>query len=82
MDTKVSANMEILAMFSTFKEKRIRLYDSFIKDIDDFDDWAIAAERLLAYYITARNLKNYGKIIKEQLQKELLRLNEGDFDVQ
>jgi len=74
--------MEILAMFSTFKEKRIRLYDSFIKDIDDFDDWAIAAERLLAYYITARNLKNYGKIIKEQLQKELLRLNEGDFDVQ
>jgi len=82
MDTKVSANMEILAMFSTFKEKRIRLYDSFIKDIDDFDDWSISVEKLLAYYITARNLKNYGKIIKEHLQKELLRLNEGNSNLQ
>ena len=81
MDTKVSANMEILAMFSTFKEKRIRLYDSFIKDIDDFDDWAIAAERLLAYYITARNLKNYGKN-KGTVAEGTTSLNEGDFDVQ
>lgn len=82
MNTGKSKSMEILAMFSTFKEKRIKLYESFIKDIDDFDAWAISAERLVAYYITARNIRDYGNIAKEQFKKEIIRLQEGDFNLQ
>ncbi len=79
MDTKVSTNSEILAMFSAFRDKRIKLYESFIKDIEDFDDWAMPLERLVAYYITLQNQRIYGSEVKEVLQKELIRLNEGDF---
>ncbi len=77
MDTKVSANLEVLAMFSAFKVKRIKLYESFIKDIEEFEDWAVSAEKLLAYYITVRNLKDNGNILKGLIQKEIIRLNEG-----
>ena len=79
MNEKKFASIEILALFSAFKEKRLKLYESFIKDIDDFDDWVISAERLLAYYITARNLKEHGNDLKEKIQKEIVRLHEGDF---
>ncbi len=82
MDSKESTSVELLAMFSSFKEKRIRLYESFIKDIDDFEDWTISAERLLAYYILVRNLKDNCKIQKELIQKELIKLSEGDFILQ
>ncbi len=79
MKKKESKHMDIIVMFSTFKEKRLKLYESFIRDIDDFDTWAISAERLLAYYITARNIRDYGNIAKEQVQKEIIRLQEGDY---
>jgi hypothetical protein len=82
MDTKSSTSLEVLAMFSTFKEKRIKLYESFIRDIDDFEDWAISAEKLIAYHITVRNLRNKGKILKDQIQKEIIKLSEGNFTCQ
>ncbi len=79
MENKTSPNIEILALFSSFKEKRIKLYDSFIKDIEDFENWAIPAERLIAYHITLQNLKNFGEDLKEKVKKEIVLLNEGDF---
>ena len=82
MNNHESPSMEILAMFAAFKEKRLKLYESFIKDIDDFDDWSISVERMIAYFITVRNLRKYGNIVKEKLQEELIRLAEGDFNLQ
>lgn len=79
MDEIGATSMEILALFSFFKEKRIKLYKSFLKDIEDFENWAIPLERLVAYYITLQNQRIYGSEVKEVLQKELIRLNEGDF---
>jgi hypothetical protein len=79
MDTKASMNSEILAMFSIFKEKRIKLYESFIKDIEDFENWAIFLERLVAYFLTLQQQRIYGSDLKEIIKKELVRLSEGDF---
>ena len=77
-----TTSIEILALFSSFKEKRIKLYESFIRDINDFQDWSVSAEKLLAYYITVRNLKKNSKIIVDQIQQEIIRLSEGDFTLQ
>lgn len=82
MDTINSSSIEILALFASFREKRIRLYESFIKDIDDFNNWAIPIERLLAYYITIRNLRKHGGDLKAKVQKEIIRITEGDFTIQ
>lgn len=79
MDQKESKSIEILALFSSFREKRIRLYDSFVRDINDFHSWSIPIERLLAYYITIRNLRKHGGDLKAKVQKEIIRLTEGDF---
>ncbi len=81
MNLKESTSVEILAMFSAFKERRIRLYQSFIEDLIDFEDWSIPLERLLAYYITLKKVKNYSYDLKDKVQKEIIRLTEGDFTV-
>lgn len=77
-----TASIEILALFSAFKEKRLKLYESFIQDIDNFENWSISAEKLIAYHITVRNLHNKGKILKDQIQKEIIKLSEGNFTCQ
>ena len=79
MDSDESTSTEILALFSTFKEKRIQLYNSFVKDIEDFQNWVIPVERMLAYFLTIMNLKKFGDDLKEKVEKEIIRLNEGDF---
>ncbi len=82
MEEKAFSNIEILALFSSFKEKRIKLYESFIKDINDFADWSIPIERLLAYYITIKNLKKSSDDLKANVQKEIIRLTQGDVTIQ
>ncbi len=79
MDEIGATSMEILALFSFFKERRIKLYKSFLKDIEDFENWAIPLERLVAYYITLQNQRIYGSNLKKNIQKELVRLSEEDF---
>ncbi len=79
MDTKESANLEVLAMFSALKEKRGNLYESFLEDLDQFECWAVPLERLIAYFITLQNQRIYNSDLKEIIKKELIRLSEGDF---
>ena len=82
MEERESENMKILTIFSVFKEQRLRLYESIAKDIENFENWAIPAERLLAYYITLRNLKKFGENLKAKVQREISRINEGGFSLQ
>jgi len=49
-----------------------------MKNIDDFDDWSIPAEWLLAYYIIMRNLRKYGNSLSEKVKEEIKRIHSGE----
>ena len=56
-----TSNKGIQTFSSILKEHQIKFYNSILKDIDDFEDWSIPAEKLLAYYIVARKLREQGE---------------------
>jgi len=77
-DIESTPHQDIRAIFETFKETRLKLYDDILKNIDDFDDWSIPAERLLAYYIVVRNLRKYGDSLRDKVRAEIMRIHNGE----
>lgn len=77
-DNPPSAHSDILAIFSVFRDKRLKFYEKIIQEVDEFEDWYIPVERLLAYYISLRNLKDYGNDLKMKVQGEINQLIDTD----
>lgn len=77
-DLPPSTHSEILAIFSVFRDKRLKFYEKNIQEVDDFEEWSIPVERLLAYYISIRNLKEYGNDLKMKVQNEIKQLLDSD----
>ena len=42
--------------------------------LDNFEDWSIPVERLLVYYIVARNLREQGEELNGKVQGEIEKI--------
>ena len=64
-------SQKIRTLFSVFKKNKIKLYESMLDELDEFNIWSLKAERLLAYHIVNRKLRDYSKSFQEKVKDEI-----------
>ena len=77
-----SKSSEIRAIYSSMKDKRIKFYQNMIKEFDEYDEFSMRIERVLAYQILLRKSREDSEFFKkkvfteiEMLQNEENRIN-------
>lgn len=73
-----NASAEVRAIFSNLKDKRIKFYQEMIKEFDEYDEFSMKIERVLAYQIQLRNIRIESLDFKERLIAEIENLQGGE----
>ncbi len=73
-----NATAEVRAIFSSMKDKRIKFYEAMIKEFDEYDEFSLSIEKVLAYQIQLRNTRMDGEDFKKKVKAEIEVLNNED----